>query len=461
MRGERLIPSDEGINPVGNGLGRIDMNGKKQCLIAMTLAGLLVIHGTTVSAATIKATGNVNVRTAGSLAGEKIDYILKGQTVEVIGSSDGWFLIDLDGTLGYTYHAFWAAQTVTTQETASVRTAPEQLSDAVFQLGAGVSAEVLGRCGEWLLIEVDGQKGFTHKTFWDADALLYAELPVIEPMELPSGDPGQIINIHPLQGIGTDLVVNTDIRGFASAEAALAGGEPAGVQPAGIYQIRETLDGMIRLVGKNSEEGFWIQPDELEYASGDRYALTTSLPGYMDAASAAAGQNQVVTVNEGIYYIFRLYDGMYNVSTSETTPGAWIDPRLNNQTVPEPIGDQVVAQALQLLGAPYLLGAESWEEGGFDCSGVTHFSYGQLGIDLPRRAARQWELIDTKVTEPRPGDIVAFEKDGEVYHVGLYIGNNQMIHAPKPGAFVKISDLGWWYKNSTVKGFLRPSAATP
>ncbi len=437
------------------------MKRKIRYSVALAAAGLLLIQGIPVRAATILATSNVNVRDAGSLAGEKIDYIHKGQTVKVIGSADGWFLIDLDGTLGYTYHAFWAAQTVTTMETASVRKAPDQLSDAVFNLGEGITAEVLGRSGEWLLIEVDGQKGFSHKTYWDADPLLYDGLPVIEPMELPAPDPDQLINTNPGIGIGADLVVNQEIRGFASAEAALAGTDPSGRQPAGTYRVLATLDGMIQLVGKKTEEGFWIHPDELEYASGDRYAVASPLPGYMDAASAAAGKDQVVTVTEGIYYIFRLYDGMYNVSTSKTIPGAWVDPRANHQTVPDPIGDQVIAQAVQLIGAPYLLGAESWEEGGFDCSGVTHFSYGQLGIDLPRTASRQWALIDTKVTEPRPGDIIAFEKEGKVHHVGLYIGNNQMIHAPKPGSFVKISDLVWWYKNNRVKGFLRPTATSP
>lgn len=133
-------------------------------------------------------------------------------------------------------------------------------------------------------------------------------------------------------------------------------------------------------------------------------------------------------------------------------------PWVSLEAGPSIIGDQIVEEARKILGTPYIYGAESWAEGGFDCSGLTQYVYSQLNIKIPRTASNQWARISRKVTVPRPGDLIAFNKveEGGVYHIGIYIGNDQMIHAPKPGDVVKISNLDWWFRNGWVQGFLRP-----
>ena len=133
-------------------------------------------------------------------------------------------------------------------------------------------------------------------------------------------------------------------------------------------------------------------------------------------------------------------------------------PWVSLEAGPSIIGDQIVEEARKILGTPYIYGAESWAEGGFDCSGLTQYVYSQLNIKIPRTASNQWARISRKVTVPRPGDLIAFNKveEGGVYHVGIYIGNDQMIHAPQPGDVVKVSNLDWWFRNGWVQGFLRP-----
>jgi len=71
---------------------------------------------------------------------------------------------------------------------------------------------------------------------------------------------------------------------------------------------------------------------------------------------------------------------------------------------------------------------------GWDCSGLTMWFYEQLDVKLEHRASKQQSAgVATKT--PKPGDLVVFKYKGykSAYHVGIYIGNGKMIHAPKHG----------------------------
>jgi cell wall-associated NlpC family hydrolase len=79
---------------------------------------------------------------------------------------------------------------------------------------------------------------------------------------------------------------------------------------------------------------------------------------------------------------------------------------------------------------------------GWDCSGLTMWFYKQLDIELEHRATKQ-ATEGTKVSEPKLGDIVAFhyENSDKAYHVGIYIGDGQMIHSPAPGKRTAIDNI--------------------
>lgn len=72
---------------------------------------------------------------------------------------------------------------------------------------------------------------------------------------------------------------------------------------------------------------------------------------------------------------------------------------------------------------------------GWDCSGLTLWTYEQIGVELPHRASKQSEL-GTRVLHPKYGDLVVFKYKGydSAYHVGIYLSKDRMIHAPMPGA---------------------------
>ncbi len=106
-------------------------------------------------------------------------------------------------------------------------------------------------------------------------------------------------------------------------------------------------------------------------------------------------------------------------------------------------GQQVAAYAQKFLGYRYIYGAES-PSSGFDCSGLVYYVYGQFGYKLSRTASQQYKNDGIKVAkaELQPGDLVFFSSNGySVTHVGIYIGDNEFIHASTSDTGVIISSL--------------------
>ncbi len=127
-----------------------------------------------------------------------------------------------------------------------------------------------------------------------------------------------------------------------------------------------------------------------------------------------------------------------------------------SQTVTDRASELVVT-AMGFLGVPYRRGGDSVETG-FDCSGFVRAMYEQtVGLLLPRRANEQaaaTETIDKK--DLRPGDLVFFNTMRRAFsHVGIYIGEGKFIHSPKPGAQVRVEDMGGSYWQRRFNGARR------
>ena len=116
-------------------------------------------------------------------------------------------------------------------------------------------------------------------------------------------------------------------------------------------------------------------------------------------------------------------------------------------------------QALELLGIPYRRGG-SKPETGFDCSGfVTHVFKQGVGLVLPR-SAREQSKSGEKVQreELKPGDLVFFNTMRRTFsHVGIYLGHDQFVHAPRTGAEVRVEDMRDKYWKKRYNGARRVS----
>lgn len=123
----------------------------------------------------------------------------------------------------------------------------------------------------------------------------------------------------------------------------------------------------------------------------------------------------------------------------------------NTSTVQATASAQAVLDyARRFLGVRYTWGGTS-PSSGFDCSGFTQYVFRNFGINLPR-VSRSQASVGTRVSYSnlRPGDLVFFSSrpGGTITHVGIYVGNGNMIHAPRPGRSVEITTMR--YHNFTT-----------
>ena len=91
----------------------------------------------------------------------------------------------------------------------------------------------------------------------------------------------------------------------------------------------------------------------------------------------------------------------------------------------------------------------------FDCSGLTAWAWAQAGVSLPHQSRAQYASVAHIPTEAaQPGDLIFFYDD--ISHVGIYIGNGMMIHAPKPGAYVREESI-YYDGESAIHSVVRPA----
>ena len=93
----------------------------------------------------------------------------------------------------------------------------------------------------------------------------------------------------------------------------------------------------------------------------------------------------------------------------------------------------------KFIGTPYVWGGTSPK--GFDCSGLVHYLYQKQGVSIPRNSREQFSRLPV-ASNPQPGDLVFFRRNGTINHVGLYLGGGKMLHAPQTGSKVRIEDMG-------------------
>ena len=94
-----------------------------------------------------------------------------------------------------------------------------------------------------------------------------------------------------------------------------------------------------------------------------------------------------------------------------------------------------------MVGTPYRYGG-STPETGFDCSGLVHYSFGQNGVNVPRTSLEQFrEAVKISLNDAQEGDILFFEDQEKLSHVGIFIGDGRFVHAPTSGRSVSIGSL--------------------
>ena len=133
-----------------------------------------------------------------------------------------------------------------------------------------------------------------------------------------------------------------------------------------------------------------------------------------------------------------------NTSTTSASSGASASqaPASNTSSV-SVSGGSIASNAAKYIGVPYVYGGTS--PSGFDCSGLIYYAAKEAGINLPRTSQAQSTLGSyVSVSDLQAGDLVFWGGVGSAYHVGIYIGGGQYLHAPAPGQSVTIQSMAYF-----------------
>lgn len=133
-----------------------------------------------------------------------------------------------------------------------------------------------------------------------------------------------------------------------------------------------------------------------------------------------------------------------NTSTTSASSSASASqaPASNTSSV-SVSGGSIASNAAKYIGVPYVYGGTS--PSGFDCSGLIYYAAKEAGISLPRTSQVQSTLGSyVSVSDLKAGDLVFWGGVGSAYHVGIYIGGGQYLHAPAPGQNVTIQSMAYF-----------------
>lgn len=152
------------------------------------------------------------------------------------------------------------------------------------------------------------------------------------------------------------------------------------------------------------------------------------------AAGGSGGGNSASAANSG-----SSSSGSSSDSASGGSSGG--DSGANN---PPPVSSRAavaVSAAASQIGVPYHF-ATSSPGVGFDCSGLTAYAWGQAGVGIPHQSATQYASTPhVSKDQAQPGDLLFYYSP--ISHVGIYVGNGTMIHAPATGQFVSYTTVRW------------------
>ncbi|MGH3087356.1 MAG: NlpC/P60 family protein, partial [Rubrobacteraceae bacterium] len=206
-----------------------------------------------------------------------------------------------------------------------------------------------------------------------------------------------------------------------------------GYNPTTEYEITTASGVKRKVVNQRRNGGKWMKLGAYEMKAGDGYVVQVS----------RASKEKGYVIADAI----RVVRGKAG-SGGGSKPGKKVT------------GQRVLKEARSWLGVPYEYGGTSKQ--GVDCSGFVYAVYRKFGINLPRVASDQYHSGPGKKvprSQQRRGYLI-FGNTGNqrgIHHVGILVGNGDMIHAPYPGTVVRQERVGSWYNLIGVKRIVPPA----
>lgn len=114
---------------------------------------------------------------------------------------------------------------------------------------------------------------------------------------------------------------------------------------------------------------------------------------------------------------------------------------VEQRTIPDEVGAAIARLAMGQVGTPYHYGGTNPTQG-FDCSGLVFYTYTQAGYTVPRTSQEQFRATrKISLGDATAGDLMFFQDQAKLSHVGIYLGGGRFVHAPSSGQQVAVADL--------------------
>ena len=348
--------------------------GKKFFILLLMTAVLMIAFNMTVFAATqgLVNVDGLNIRLEPNRDSAVLGRFNTGQAVELLGSENGFFEINYQGTRAYISAEF--VDVVNTHATISgdavnIRDNPSMDSKVLERFNSGQGVTAIGIIDEWVRIEHNGDKAYVNQNFISGNFVdgLMSVSPSAPPVIADEAPLESVI--HPREDEHLRAVVSSStglrLRAEPNTDSRIIDLIPSGTTVNVLYRLSEWAK-----VSYGGSEGYLsIEFVELHY-----------------------GQ-----------------------------------PPVN----PNSLAAQIIAHGKQFLGTPYLWAGNDLRTG-VDCSGFVHHVFRAFGIQLYRNSAAMTRNgVPVERNELLPGDLVFFDTvgNGGISHIGLYIGNDDFIHS--------------------------------
>ena len=316
--------------------------------------------------------------------------------------------------------------------TAELKTSPSEDAESIGTMSGAEDLEVLESTEGWYKVMVDGEAGYVQKDLVTLDKS-EAE------MAAKQYDHYKKATVTSENG----LLVRTSGSKEASCVGTVNGGDEVIIVDSQNDYIKilygdELTEGYVINSGLEFEDE-WVTKNEVHQEIKEiAYAKAVAARKAAEAAEAARrAENARLAAM-----------GYSSKETSTKSASASATTSVAGR------GQALVNSAKNFLGVPYVWGGTTPR--GFDCSGLVQYVCRQNGISVPRVAASQ-RNVGTYVSRAnlQPGDLVFFGNGGRITHVGIYVGNGNMIHAPQTGDVVKISSINSSYRVARYAGAVR------